>query len=139
MDRNTTEVAIAQFTALGVSLSDVEESLQITSLVLAVTFGIYKWVAEIIKIKNKRKGGRKQVLPLPFPLFPSFPLLTKKRVMQEVLSYLLSNGAELLLSVLATAKVIVRLTPSVKDDKVFGLIDDLVNFFIKNNEKKTEE
>mgnify|MGYP005991495869 CR=1 FL=1 len=59
MDRNTTEVAIAQITALGVSLSDVEESLQITSLVLAVTFGIYKWVAEIIKIKNKRKGRRK--------------------------------------------------------------------------------
>lgn len=59
--------------------------------------------------------------------------------MQEVLSYLLSNGAELLLSVLATAKVIVRLTPSVKDDKVFGLIDDLVAFFIKNNDKKTEE
>jgi hypothetical protein len=59
--------------------------------------------------------------------------------MQEVLSYLLSNGAELLLSVLATAKVIVRLTPSVKDDKVFGLIDDLVAFFIKNNEKKDKE
>jgi hypothetical protein len=59
--------------------------------------------------------------------------------MQEVLSYLLSNGAELLLSVLATAKVIVRLTPSVKDDKVFGLIDDLVAFFIKNNDKKTKE
>lgn len=59
MDRNTTEVAITQITALGVSLSDVEESLQITSLVLAVTFGTYKWVAEIIKIKNKRKGGRK--------------------------------------------------------------------------------
>jgi EamA domain-containing membrane protein RarD len=59
MDRNTTEVAIAQITALGVSLSDVEESLQITSLVLAVTFGTYKWVAEIIKIRNKRKGGRK--------------------------------------------------------------------------------
>ena len=59
--------------------------------------------------------------------------------MQEVLSYLLSNGAELLLSVLATAKVVVRLTPSVKDDKVFGLIDDLVAFFIKNNEKKDKE
>ncbi len=42
MDRNTTEVAIAQITALGLSFSDVEESLQITSLVLAVTFGIYK-------------------------------------------------------------------------------------------------
>jgi len=59
MDRNTTEVAIAQFTALGLSLSDVEESLQITSLVLAVTFGAYKWVAEIIKIRNNSKGGRK--------------------------------------------------------------------------------
>lgn len=56
MDRNTTEVAIAQLTAIGLSLSDVEQSLQITSLILAVTFGIYKWVAEIIKIKNKRKG-----------------------------------------------------------------------------------
>lgn len=59
MDRNTTEVAIAQLTAIGLSLSDVEQSLQITSLVLAVTFGIYKWVAEIIKIKNKRKGVKK--------------------------------------------------------------------------------
>jgi len=59
--------------------------------------------------------------------------------MQEVLGYLLNNGAELLLSVLASAKVVVRLTPSVKDDKVFGLIDDLVSFFIKNNKKKTEE
>ena len=59
MDRNTTEVAIAQLTALGLSLSDVEQSLQITSLILAVTFGIYKWVAEIIKIKNKRKGVKK--------------------------------------------------------------------------------
>jgi hypothetical protein len=59
--------------------------------------------------------------------------------MQEVLGYLLNNGAELLLSVLATAKVVVRLTPSVKDDKVFGLIDDLVSFFIKNNEKKDKQ
>jgi EamA domain-containing membrane protein RarD len=59
MDRNTTEVAIAQLTAIGLSLSDVEQSLQITSLILAVTFGIYKWVAEIIKIKNKRKGVKK--------------------------------------------------------------------------------
>jgi len=59
MDRSSTEVAIAQFTALGLSFSDVEESLQITSLVLAVTFGIYKWVAEIIKIRNKSKGMRK--------------------------------------------------------------------------------
>ena len=59
MDRTTTEVAVAQVAALGLSISDVEESLQITSLVLAVTFGIYKWVAEIIKLRNKSKGMRK--------------------------------------------------------------------------------
>jgi len=59
MDRTTTEVAVAQVAALGLSISDVEESLQITSLVLAVTFGIYKWVVEIIKIKNKCKGMKK--------------------------------------------------------------------------------
>jgi len=58
--------------------------------------------------------------------------------MQEILGYLLNNGAELLLSILATAKIIVRVTPSIKDDKVFGYIDDLVAFLIKNNEKKTK-
>lgn len=58
--------------------------------------------------------------------------------MQEILGYLLNNGAELLLSILATAKVIVRITPSIKDDKVFGYIDDLVAFLIKNNEKKNK-
>lgn len=58
--------------------------------------------------------------------------------MQEILGYLLNNGAELLLSILATAKIIVRVTPSIKDDKVFGYIDDLVAFLIKNNEKKNK-
>lgn len=56
--------------------------------------------------------------------------------MQEILGYLLDNGAELLIAILATAKIIVRLTPSVKDDKIFGYIDELISFFIKNNEKK---
>ena len=56
--------------------------------------------------------------------------------MQEILGYLLDNGAELLIAILATAKIIVRLTPSVKDDKIFGYIDELISFFIKKNEKK---
>ncbi len=56
--------------------------------------------------------------------------------MQDLLNYLLDNGAELLIAILATAKIIVRLTPSVKDDKIFGYIDELIGFFIKNNEKK---
>lgn len=59
--------------------------------------------------------------------------------MQELLGYLLDNGAELLIAILATAKIIVRLTPSVKDDKIFGYIDELISFFIKNNEKKDKK
>lgn len=59
--------------------------------------------------------------------------------MKELLDYLLSNGAELLFSILAVAKIAVRLTPSVKDDKVFGYIDDLVSYFVKNNEKKDKK
>ena len=59
--------------------------------------------------------------------------------MQEVLNFLLQNGAELLLSILAVAKIIVRLTPSKKDDKVFGYLDDLVAFFINNNKVESNE
>jgi len=53
--------------------------------------------------------------------------------MKEVLDFLMQNGAELLLSILAVAKIIVRLTPTKKDDKVFGYLDDLVSFFVKDN------
>tara|TARA_R100001369_G_C3273653_1_gene160553 strand:+ start:68 stop:226 length:159 start_codon:yes stop_codon:yes gene_type:complete len=52
MDRHTTEMAITQVAAIGLSLSSVEQWLRITSLVLAVSFGIYKWVDKLTK-KNK--------------------------------------------------------------------------------------
>jgi len=54
--------------------------------------------------------------------------------MQQLLDFLLANGAELLLAILAVARIVVRLTPSIKDNKVFGYLDDLIAFFIKNNE-----
>jgi len=53
--------------------------------------------------------------------------------MREVLDFLLANGAELLLAILAVARIIVRLTPTIKDNKVFGYLDDLIAFFIQNN------
>jgi len=59
--------------------------------------------------------------------------------MQEVLDFLLQNGAELLLSIMALLKIVVRLTPTKKDDKVFGYLDDLVSFFITNNEKRIKK
>jgi len=59
MDKATTEVGLAQLMALGVSIADVEQWLQITSLVLAVSFGAYKWFVEIRKIRKKCKGVEK--------------------------------------------------------------------------------
>jgi len=59
--------------------------------------------------------------------------------MQQLLDFLLANGAELLLSILAVARIVVRLTPSIKDNKVFGYLDDLIAFFIKNNENNSKK
>ena len=53
--------------------------------------------------------------------------------MQAILDFLMANGAELLLSILAMARIVVRLTPSLTDNKVFGYLDDIIGFFIKNN------
>jgi hypothetical protein len=58
--------------------------------------------------------------------------------MGQVIDFLLANGAELLIAILAVVKIIVKLTPSIKDNKVFGYVDDLIGFFIKNNGEKEE-
>jgi len=58
--------------------------------------------------------------------------------MQQLLDFLLANGAELLLAILAVARIVVRLTPSIKDNKVFGYLDDLIAFFIKNNDQSAD-
>tara|TARA_B110000090_G_scaffold159300_1_gene175508 strand:- start:373 stop:531 length:159 start_codon:yes stop_codon:yes gene_type:complete len=49
MDKHTVEMGIAQVTAIGLSMSDVEQWLRITSLVIAISFGVYKWVEKITK------------------------------------------------------------------------------------------
>jgi hypothetical protein len=59
-------------------------------------------------------------------------------MMQQLLDFLLANGAELLLAILAVARIVVRLTPSIKDNKVFGYLDDLIAFFIKNNDQSAD-
>jgi len=58
--------------------------------------------------------------------------------MQQLLDFLLANGAELLLAILAVVRIVVRLTPSIKDNKVFGYLDDLIAFFVKNNEESSD-
>jgi hypothetical protein len=50
-------------------------------------------------------------------------------------NFILENWIALLIGALAFVKIVVNLTPTEKDNKIFGYIDDLVNFFIKDNKK----
>ena len=54
------------------------------------------------------------------------------------MDFIAANWAELLLAALVFAKVIVNLTPSIKDDRVFTYIDVLVNAIIANNTQDSE-
>jgi|TARA_R100000482_G_scaffold113041_1_gene55606 hypothetical protein len=51
------------------------------------------------------------------------------------MEFLLDNWAELLLAAMAFAKVVVNLTPSVNDNRVFSYIDLLVDALVANNTK----
>ena len=54
----------------------------------------------------------------------------------SVWDVLLSNWGEILIALMAFIKVLVRITPWVKDDKVFGWIDELIGFIVPNLETK---
>lgn len=46
-----------------------------------------------------------------------------------------NNWAELLLGLLAFVKIVVRLTPTLKDDQVFGLLDRVLESILPNIRK----
>lgn len=46
--------------------------------------------------------------------------------------FLIQNWAELLIAIMALAKVIVNLTPTEKDNKVFGWLDSLIDAIISD-------
>lgn len=52
------------------------------------------------------------------------------------MDFFVNNWAELLLALMVFAKVVVNLTPSVKDDRVFEYLDLLLNAIIANNRKE---
>jgi hypothetical protein len=54
------------------------------------------------------------------------------------MEFIAANWAELLIALMAFVKVIVNLTPSIKDDRVFAYIDLLFNAVIANNTKEKE-
>ena len=49
---------------------------------------------------------------------------------------LLENWAIVIAALLAFIKVIISLTPSLEDDKLFGYIDSFFNIFVPNRTKK---
>jgi len=49
--------------------------------------------------------------------------------------FLIENWGELTLAVLALVKVIVNLTPTENDNKVFGYVDTLINLIIADRIK----
>lgn len=54
MDRDTTEIFLANVGALSLSFTDIHQILQILSLVAALSFTIYKFVKEV-RNGNTRK------------------------------------------------------------------------------------
>jgi hypothetical protein len=54
--------------------------------------------------------------------------------------FLLQNWAELVLALMAFVKVVINLTPTEKDNQIFGYLDSLINMIIadriKPNNKK---
>jgi len=52
-----------------------------------------------------------------------------------MIEFITNNWVALTLSLMAFIKVVVNLTPTEKDNAVFGKIDGLINFFIKDKIK----
>jgi len=49
--------------------------------------------------------------------------------------FIIDNLAELVLGVLAFIKIVVNLTPTEKDNQVFGWLDALINMIISDRKK----
>lgn len=52
-----------------------------------------------------------------------------------VWSFILANLGELIIGLLAFIKIIVNLTPTEKDNQVFGWLDSLINMIIADRKK----
>tara|TARA_R100000773_G_C4204759_1_gene106040 strand:+ start:363 stop:521 length:159 start_codon:yes stop_codon:yes gene_type:complete len=52
-----------------------------------------------------------------------------------MIEFILHNWGAITLALMAFIKVIVNLTPTEKDNAVFGKIDSIINYFIKDKLK----
>ncbi len=59
-----------------------------------------------------------------------------------MIQYITENSSDIIAIIvagMAAAKVIVRLTPTIKDDEIFGKIDKILEFIIPNYGSKEEK
>jgi hypothetical protein len=60
-------------------------------------------------------------------------------MIMDITAFIMNNLAELILGLMAFIKLVVNLTPTEKDNQVFGYIDSLLNMIISDRIKKSEE
>lgn len=56
-----------------------------------------------------------------------------------MMDFILNNWAELLIGLMAFVKVVVNLTPTEKDNQIFGYLDSLINMIIADRIKPNNE
>jgi len=49
--------------------------------------------------------------------------------------FLMQNWGELLIGLMAFVKIIVNITPTTEDNKIFGWLDSLVNMIVSDRKK----
>jgi hypothetical protein len=60
-------------------------------------------------------------------------------MIMDISAFILNNLAELILGLMAFIKLVVNLTPTEKDNQVFGYIDSLLNMIISDRVRTPKE
>ena len=60
-------------------------------------------------------------------------------MIMDISAFIVNNLAELIIGVMAFIKLVVNLTPTEKDNQVFGYVDSLLNMIISDRIKTPED
>lgn len=60
-------------------------------------------------------------------------------MIMDITAFIMNNLAELILGLMAFIKLVVNLTPTEKDNQVFGYIDSLLNMIISDRIKTPKD
>ena len=60
-------------------------------------------------------------------------------MIMDITAFIVNNLAELIIGVMAFIKLVVNLTPTEKDNQVFGYVDSLLNMIISDRIKTPKD